>query len=61
MPRKEAYLVRGPKGRMSTIWAFSAKGAVNLYMQRNARTLKKGDFVSAKARGHGSWVDYKVL
>lgn len=60
MARKEAYLVRGPDGRMSTVTAFSARGAVNDYIRNHKPRPKKGDFVSAKPRGHGDWSDFKV-
>jgi hypothetical protein len=42
---------------MATIWAFSAKGAMNEYMRRFKP--KKG-FVSIKLRGQGDWTDYEV-
>jgi hypothetical protein len=43
---------------MATIWAFSYRGAVDIYLRKHKP--KKGGFVSVKPRGHGDWQDYKV-
>lgn len=58
MARKEAYLVRGPDGKMATVIAFSNRGAVNLFIVKHHP--KRGGFVSVKPRGRGNWTDYKV-
>jgi hypothetical protein len=57
--REKAFLVRGPKGTMSTIWATSFRAAMDAYLRKHR--LPKGSYVDIKLRGEGDWKAYEVL
>ncbi len=59
----EAYLVRGPDGRMLTIRAFSLKGAKDAYLIDYARKLRRGDRFHIRRRMDDAlnWTSYQVL